>query len=79
MWASPARYQATVGGRLRTLNWLQCSDSKTSGWIATGADDGTVGINVVESEPREDWSVGRARDGCIYKSCFNLRGHTGEV
>ena len=64
---------------MRTLNWLQCSDSKTSGWIATGADDGTVGINVVESEPREDWSVGRARDGCIYKSCFNLRGHTGEV
>ena len=85
MWATSARYQATVSGRLRSLSWLECSDVNNTGWLAnTGADNGSIGINWVVQQPAGSDSEGLknygwAQNSTIYKSCFNLKGHTGEV
>lgn len=80
MWASNARYQATVGGKLRSLHWLE-SNSGSGGWLAAGADDSTVGINWIAAEPDAggSYNVEEGGDCRLYKSGFNLKGHTGGV
>ena len=85
MWATPGRYQATTIGRLRSLSWLQCKDSKNTGWLANTCDNELVGISWVDgtsdscSELKERGNLGLARNACVYKSCFNLKGHSKEV
>lgn len=78
MWASSARYQATVGGKLRSLHWLE-SNSGSGGWLATGADDGIAGINWIAAEADTASNVESGGDCTMYKSSFNLKGHTGGV
>ena len=76
MWATPARYQAEMKGKLRSLSWLQCKDSKNAGWLAT-TDNQLIGISWIgesDSKHSEKAGIGLSQNACLYKSCFNLKG-----
>ena len=84
MWATPAKYQTTTNGRLRSLSWLQCTGSKNAGWLANTGNE-SIGISWVagerdsEGQPADDKGIGLAQNASLFKSCFNLNDHTNEV
>lgn len=87
MWASRARYQASVKGKISSLHWLEASsvdgteDSAGAGWIAAGGTRSDLSISWF-SRAREEKERGSSNacptqsGSTIYKSHFNLRGHS---
>ena len=81
MWASTIRYQGSVGGKLRSLHWNSSSCECESGWLASGGEEGGVGVSWItrEDSPCNSSCVESPINGSLYKSNFNLRGHIGGV
>lgn len=86
MWASSIRYQASVGGKLRSLSWSTSkandaeSEESPGGWIVAGTEEGGVGVSwISREEDQKLFSSCSGSNGKLYKSSFNLKGHVGGV
>ena len=86
MWGSKARTQGKHNSTIHSLHWIEDSsvendgsDCTAGGWLAFGGGNGALGVNWIGNGSTSDEKVGTTKDGSLYRSHFNLRGHTGGV
>ncbi len=85
MWASSAKLRCSSPSATRSLDWVESRDG-AGGWLATGGEEGTVGISWIEDRTevkaagdKSDDNFACTAEGSLFKSHFNLRGHVGQV
>lgn len=85
MWTSRVCREGSVGAKLHSIDWIDgvagTDDAADGGWIALGTDSrncSNVGISWIGSRHVSSHDDG-SNASALYKSHFNLKGHTGEV
>ena len=86
MWASAATFEVACGSKVLSVDWKQSTDGQ-GGWLVTSGSEGTVGVSWIAHRGAETANVNGAgvdnvacsEGACMFKSHFNLRGHSGKV
>lgn len=93
MWASKASFEVSYGSKVESMDWKESTDGQ-GGWLATSGKEGTVGVSWIahrgaggsadvdeatcDAAPGVE-NVACTEEACMFKSHFNLRGHSGKV